>query len=407
MSFCVALADCPAAEDKPAQQASGMEATRASIHYLPLDAPAGMSQAVIVQGQPLVHTRQLLPVDREGKIVGAGAVEKQVEQVLNNLQAVLSDSGSGLGQLVRLNVYAIVPSTVDCVREQLAKRLEPAVRPAITAVLTPMPHRDALVAVDAVAVAKDSGKTVALKRCEAVAGDNDCADATVLPPGGIAYLSGVPAEAGLTESALDQSMSGLWKTLDTFKLTPAHVVQLKLFLRPALAADEVRRELKKYFPGQMMPPVVFVEWLADPPVEIELIAQLPLTGESTSKVQYYNQPEVRLSPLFSRVALVGTQRQIYISSLFAPEPTGYREKEALAVFDQLEAILAAAGSDLRHLAKATYYVIDDGSASGMDRVRLWRYDPASAPAASKCMVHGVGKAERTMTLDMIAVESGE
>ena len=407
---CVALAVCPAVEaaaddDAPAKATPAERASEPSVQYFPLDAPAGMSQAVVVEGHPLVHTRQLLPLDREGKIVGGNSVDKQVEQVLDHLDAVLSASGSSLGQLARLNVYAIVPSTVDSVREQLAERLEPAVRPAITSVLTPMPHRDALVAVDAVAVAAEKGKTVAFERCEAVAGKEGCADAAVLPRGGIAYLSGVPAEPGLTKSAVDKSMSGLWKTLDTFKLTPAHVVQLKVFLRPALAADEVRRELKKYFPDQLMPPVVFVEWLAGPPVEIELIAQLPLTGESTPKVQYYNQTEVRLSQLFSRAALVRTERQIYISSLYAIKPTGRREEEALAVFDQLEAILAETGSDLRHMAKGTYYVVDAGSASGMDRVRLWRYDLDCPPAASKCMVHGIGKEKRTMTLDMIAVES--
>jgi enamine deaminase RidA (YjgF/YER057c/UK114 family) len=399
------LVDCPAAENTSDQPASHKGAASASIQYLPLDAPAGMSQAVIVEGQPLVHTRQLVPVDREGKMVGAGSVDKQVEQVLDNLEEVLKGAGSGLGQLVRLNVYAIEPSTVDRVREQLARRLEPAVRPALTAVLTPMPHRDALVAVDAVAVAAEKGNTVALERCEAVAGDVDCADAAVLPPGGIAYVSGVSAEAGLAKSAVDNSMAGLWKTLDTFKLTPAHVVQLKVFLRPALEADEVRHALKKYFPGQMIPPVVFVEWLGRPPVEIELIAQLPLTGESAPKVEYYNPPDVRLSQLFSRVALVRTDRQIYISSLFVKKETGRRMEEALGVFDQLEAILAKTGSDLRHMAKATYYVSDDGAAAGMDRVRLWRYDLDSPPAASKCMVHGVGKAKRTMTLDMIAVSS--
>ncbi len=101
----------------------------ASVQYLPLDAPAGMSQAVVVQGQPLVHTRQLLPLDREGKLVGEGSVDKQIEQVLNNLDAVLSASGSGLGKLVRLNVYAIAPPTVDRVREQLSKRLD-ACRPS-------------------------------------------------------------------------------------------------------------------------------------------------------------------------------------------------------------------------------------------------------------------------------------
>ncbi len=47
----------------------------ASVQYLPLDAPAGMSQAVVVQDVPLVHTRQLLPLDRDGQLVGEGAVD--------------------------------------------------------------------------------------------------------------------------------------------------------------------------------------------------------------------------------------------------------------------------------------------------------------------------------------------
>ena len=153
----VGLAICPAAEDKTVKETPGKDSAGAPVQYLPLDAPAGMSQAVIVQGQPLVHTRQLLPLDREGKPVGEGSVDKQIEQVLDNLEAVLGASGSGLGKLVRLNVYAITPQTVDRVRELLSKRLDPAVRPAITAVLTPMPHRKALVAVDAIAVSTETG----------------------------------------------------------------------------------------------------------------------------------------------------------------------------------------------------------------------------------------------------------
>ncbi len=403
----IGLANCPAAADKPVPETLAKDVAAASVQYLPLDAPAGMSQAVIVQSHPLVHTRQLLPLDREGKLVGEGSVDKQVGQVLNNLDAVLNASGSSLGQLVRLNVYALAPSTVDRVREQLKGRLESAVRPAITAVLTPMPHRDALVAVDAVAVAAPApGQAVALERCEAVAGEKDRADAAVLPRGGVAYLSGVPAEGGLTVSAVDKSMSVLWKTLQELKLSPAQVVQLKVFLRPASSADEVLQKLKKFFPGQMTPPVVFVEWLAPPPVEIELIAQLPLTDESAPKVRYYNPPEVRPMQIFSRVALVRTQRQIYVSGLFARK-AGRGQEQALDVFDQLEAILDRTGSDLRHMAKATYYVYDDDSARGMDRARLWLYDQDRPPAASKCMVHGVGRSGRTLTMDMIAVGSGQ
>jgi enamine deaminase RidA (YjgF/YER057c/UK114 family) len=261
------------------------------------------------------------------------------------------------------------------------------------------------VAVDAVAVAEDRGSEVTFQRCEALAGGEAHADAGVLPRGGVAYLSGVPAEGGLTESAVTKSMSGLWKRLDELNLSPAHVVHLKVFLRPASSADDVRRELEKYFPDQMTPPVVFVEWLAPPPVEIELIAQLPITDESAPSVEYYDPPEVRPMQIFSRVALVRSERQIYTSGLFAREK-GRGQDQALDVFDQLQAILAQTGSDLRHMAKATYYVCDDPSARGMDRARLWLYDQDRAPAASKCMVHGVGKPERTLTMDMIAVAAG-
>ena len=106
--------------------------------------------------------------------------------------------------------------------------------------------------------------------------------------------------------------------------------------------------------------------------------------------------------VFSRVALVHSPRQIFISGLFAQQE-GRGQDQAIDVFDQLQNILDQTGSDLRHMAKATYYVCDDDSARGMDRVRLWRYDQDRPPAASKCLVHGVGHTSRTLTMDMIAV----
>jgi enamine deaminase RidA (YjgF/YER057c/UK114 family) len=192
--------------------------------------------------------------------------------------------------------------------------------------------------------------------------------------------------------------------LGDLKLSPAQVVHLKVFLRPASSADEVLRKLKAYFPDQMTPPVVFVEWLAPPPVEIELIAQLPVTDRSAPNVEYYNPPEVSPMQIFSRAALVRTERQIYVSGLFARKASGGQE-QALDVFDQLQVILAKTGSDLRHMAKGTYYVYDDSSARGMDRARLWLYDQDRPPAASKCMVHGVGQPNRMLTMDMIAVSA--
>ncbi|RIK88625.1 MAG: hypothetical protein DCC67_00360 [Planctomycetota bacterium] len=384
-----------------ADQSSPADAEPA-IEYVALDAPAGASRAVIVQGHALAHTRQLLPLDREGRLVGAGSVETQIERVIDNLDAVLKSAGSGLDRLVRVNVYALAPTTADLVREHLSKRLNPAVRPAFTAVLTPLPHRDALVAVDAVAVAPASGQDAAMTRCEAVSGDQQRADVALLPAGGAAYISGVPAEGGLTESAVDGSMAGLCKMLDELELSTADVVHIKVFLRPASSADDVLAKLKPYFADQMTPPVAFVEWLAPPPVEIELVARLPRRDDAAPPVVYYNPPDVSPMQIFSRAALVRADRQIFTAGLFAQKPSGGQD-QALDVFDQLQTILAQTGSDLRHLAKGTYYVCDDSSARGMDRARLWLYDQDRPPAASKCMVHGVGQPNRLLTLDMIAV----
>lgn len=398
----VGRAHCPAAENQSAKETPGTDAAGAAVQYFPLDAPAGMSQAVLVQGQPLVHTRQLLPLDRDGKAAGAGSVDKQIEQVLDNLDAVLKASGSDLGKLVRLNVYALTPQTVDRVREVLRQRLDAAVRPAITAVLTPMPHRKALVAVDAVAVSAEKSQTVVLKRCAAVAGDKDRADAAVLPPGGVAYLSGVPEESDVAVPAVTKSMSALWRTLAQLQLSAAQVVQLKVFLRPALAADEVARRLKEFFPDQLTPPVVFVEWNAAPQAEIELIAQLPPTDKPAPALEYYNPPEVRPLPIFSRVALVRSQRQIYVAGLFA-RAAGNGEAQAGDVFAQLQTILDQTGSDMQHLVKASYYVCDPDASRGYDIARPRLLDPLCPPAASLVMVHGVGRSGRTLTMDMIAV----
>ncbi|MEN6495932.1 MAG: Rid family hydrolase [Thermoguttaceae bacterium] len=405
LAACVlGLADCPAAEEST-KPAAG-KAAQPSIEYVPLDAPEGMSQAVIVQGFPLVHTRQLLPLDAAGKLVGEWSADKQIEQVLANLEAVLKDSGSGLDKLVRLNVYALSPTTVTRVRQLLSKRLGPSVRPAITSVLTPLPHRGALVALDAVAAGANGDKTVTLKRCEAVAGDKTCADAAVLPAGGVTYLSGQPDGGSLTESATVRSMSKLMKTLEHLKLSPKQVVQVKIFLQPVTSAPEVLREVQKFFPGQTTPPVVFVEWLASVPIEIEMIAQLPPSDKAGKDLVYYTPPEFRPSNTFSKVALVRTDRQIYISGQYAQKPSR-GELQAKYVFSQLKEILEKTGSDMRHLAKATYYVCDDDAARWVDRTRPTVFDPDLPPAASKLMVHAVGMEGRTMTIDMIAVGSGK
>ncbi|NLS94168.1 MAG: RidA family protein [Planctomycetaceae bacterium] len=395
----IATAHCPAAE----------ETQKPSIQYVPVTAPAEAPKgiwmsAVIVDEMPLVYTRQLYAMDGEGKLVGEGSAEKQIEQVLTNLEAVLKDSGSGLDKLIRVNVYALSQAIVADFHEQLAKRLDASVRPATTSILTPLPQQGALVAVDAVAGAADAGKTVTLKRCKTVAGNDKCADAAVLPAGGIAYLSGNPEVFSLTTLPTTKSMTRLMKTLEQLKLSPKDVVQVRVFLNPVTPAQDVLAEIQAFFPDQPTPPVVFVEWLASMPVEIEMVAQLPPSDKPAKGVEYFDPPEFRPDSTFSRVGLMRAKQQIFISGLYSSKPTR-GQPQADDLFGQLKEILAKHGSDMRHLVRATYFTSDDDAARWIDKTRFIVFDETRPPAASKLMVHGVGLPGRSMTVDIIAVET--
>jgi enamine deaminase RidA (YjgF/YER057c/UK114 family) len=289
--------------------------------------------------------------------------------------------------------------------EELRKRLAPEVKPALTIVLTPLPHREAFVAIDAVAAVNQSAgrvETVQLVNSDALAGDATCADFAVLPAGGVAYLSGQPEKGSLAASAVMESLSKLVRTLGQLDLAPADIVQVKVFLTPATSAADALEEVKRLFPDQLTPPVVFVEWIASVPVEIELVAQLHDQGQASRGLEFYDPPEVRPSTVFSRVALVRADRQVFISGLSAREE-GDGESQVRDVFAQLQKILGETQSSMKHLAKATYFVSDDDASRMLTQLRPEYLAPTHPPAASKVTVHGVGQPNRSLTIDFIAV----
>jgi hypothetical protein len=71
----------------------------------------------------------------------------------------------------------------------------------------------------------------------------------------------------------------------------------------------------------------------------------------------------------------------------------------------MEEVLAKAGGDLRHLAKATYYVTGPDAVKKMGELRPRYYDPKRPPAASLAVVQGTGRLNKTVAMDMIAIPS--
>src|SRR3990170_4038269 len=69
--------------------AAGAKLGAAGVVYVGTDRDAGVSQAVVVDRGALAHTTQLLPLDKQGSLIGEGSADAQLAQVLFNLEAAL------------------------------------------------------------------------------------------------------------------------------------------------------------------------------------------------------------------------------------------------------------------------------------------------------------------------------
>jgi enamine deaminase RidA (YjgF/YER057c/UK114 family) len=345
------------------------------------------SRAVVVGPAALAHTAQILPrgVDNRN-------AETQTANVLDRLDTVLREVGSNLDAVVKLNVYVARADAVAGVRGPIARRFKD-VKPAMSLVLGALPQSDALVAMDAVAVAAD---VRAVKRTENVA---------VLQVGSHVYVSGQAEKGANPVEAARKTLESLRSTLKWLGLDDGHVVQVKAFLTPVTAAADVRKECERFFGADKVPPLVFVEWKSSLPIEIELVAASPVAKPKYADVvEYLTPPGMTRSPIYSRVARVHSDRAIYLSGLIAAKE-GDGAEQVADVFAHAAKLLDETGSDFRHLTKATYYVSDDDASAKLNEFRPRYYDPYRPPAASKAMVPGVSEVKRSVTLDLIAVPS--
>lgn len=94
------------------------ELPAASIAYLGENRQAGLSAAVVVEGCALAHTAQLLPLDKQGRLIGEGSVDAQLAQALFNLETALAAAGSDTDHLVK-----VIPNWAKDASNPLVARL--------------------------------------------------------------------------------------------------------------------------------------------------------------------------------------------------------------------------------------------------------------------------------------------
>ncbi|MGE0757935.1 MAG: family 16 glycoside hydrolase [Pirellulaceae bacterium] len=362
------------------------------LRYVRPQGDSGMSAAVVVGDVALAHTAQVLPLDTAGRVVGPEDATAQAEQVLEGIGRRLSVAQSGLGRTLKLNVYCAEASDVPVVRAVLARRFNGPEKPAVSYVVTPLPGDGVRVAMDAVAVASgEPARSVQVTDGAAVA---------VAPPGSRIYVAGQAEKGETLVEATRKTLESLHNTLRFLGRRDADIVQIKAFLSPMSDVKTVQSEVAAFFGAGHVPPAVYVEWTS-PLIEIELIAWGG-NHNAGPPVEYITPPGMTASPVFCRVTRMNSTRTIFVSGLYGPGKDD-ADLETKSIFEQLQQILTEAGSDLRHLVKATYYCSTDTASRKLNELRPNYYDPARPPSASKAMVRDVGRTGCGLTVDMIAV----
>ena len=367
--------------------------------------PLGSSQAVRVRGLPLAHTAQVLPTDASGKIT-ANDVNAQAIQAIRNLKFALAAANSSLGRIVRLNAVVREAQAADALANAIGRFLPDDDKPALTLVQGRLPEAKALVALDAVGVSTPSdidAERSLWSWSSSLEGVLGGSHAAILPAGPRVYVSGRAADGAPSDAAIDV-LRQLDETLAFLGMQRSQIVQLKCFLRPISAASETAQAILDAFGGRA-PPLVFVEWINKQTLEIEaIVADTVAHTRRLPSIEYITPPGLKPSPVFSRVARISHPETIFVSTLNG-STANRGDLQIREMFAALSSVLGQAGSDLQHLAKATYYVSDELTSRKLNEIRLEFYDPQRPPAASKATVRGTAVNGSQLAVDMIAVPS--
>ena len=362
---------------------------------------SGVARAVVVEEGALVHTALMYPENASGDLDGAGDARVQAAHVLSSIELALKEARTTLDNLVRLHVYVADQSITPQIDKLLAERFGAGeTKPAVTFVETAMPRAGILVAMDAIAATAWIPERAGATRLAAAGLPQRTARAShaaIQPAGPFVIVSG-RAAPGQFDPAIRETMAQLRGDLQGVGLTFDDVVQIKSFLGDMGSARRLESVVAESFAGGRVPPQVLTEWRRNTaPAEIELVATAVRTGEIRTDVEHIEA----IGGRYSRVTRANAGRPVFVSGLHGESPDPAAQVDEM--FGELQRVLQEAGSDIRHLVKATYYVSDSAADDRINTIRPTIYDAQHPPAASKLFVRGTARPGKASTFDMIAV----
>lgn len=110
------------------------------------------NQAIAASGQMIFVAGQIPLNPSSGEIVGEGNIAKQTEQVIANIDAILTASGAKLEDVVKTTVFLVNMNDFSVMNTVYAQYFAEAIAPARACVQVSRLPKDVLVEIDCIAV---------------------------------------------------------------------------------------------------------------------------------------------------------------------------------------------------------------------------------------------------------------
>ena len=118
-----------------------------------LSAPTGYTHIVEVTGpNKTIYISGQIAYDKDGKLVGAGDMQAQAEQVFKNLEAALTAAGAKFSDVVKMNSYITDMSRIQAVRDVRARYFKDSLPASTFVQVAGLVRPDLLLEIEVVAV---------------------------------------------------------------------------------------------------------------------------------------------------------------------------------------------------------------------------------------------------------------
>ncbi|MFN0106406.1 MAG: hypothetical protein ACKV2U_30485 [Bryobacteraceae bacterium] len=302
------------------------------------------------------------------------------QQIRDGLKALRAQAGSR--PIVKIRAF--VAGTGDqrrvqsIVSETFAERKQPL--PAVATIqVGQLPLEGAQVILEAVVTARKS-----------------------VNPNGVAFLSGMGGVGSEPPQKLlpmlDRAIADLSRATRAAGGEPADVLRVTCLLSALDPIVEVRTRIAAAFPSAVLT-AVQAERLHDRALaECEAVARL--RTKPAGALAMLNPPEMNPSPMYSKVALVGSEKLILTGTQLAFHS---EDKDVHLAFQRMAKVLEAAHSSMKHVAFSSLFSLTNAMTAKIRAVRFEYYDKARPPASTLLLFEGLPSMDASFAIELVAV----